>query len=119
MNLKTLLFPSILLLSVLCISCEKEEAIDVLSITLPPTTIATEACFTPDCITLILAHPDDNFYYENKNNYQVGWYKNEVFIKSAVRLSCIGNGDYRAVLTFLNFDKKVEQNYTVQLGDEF
>ena len=96
---------------ILFLGCQKDDQSPITNSTLPPIKIQTEACFNPHCRTLVLAHPDDNYYYEDEKQYKVEWFKANEFLKQGTRLSCVGPGLYQSKITFLQFDSIQSKSY--------
>ena len=106
--------------AMLCASCQKEPTTPSMeSANLPPITVHTEACYSPDCMTLILAHPDDNFFFEDEALYLVDWWKDGAFLRQGTRLDCMHAGSYRAVVTFRLQQTTRELTYELKADDGF
>ncbi len=98
-------FPLIPLLMVITLlGCQKDNQPTIENTPLLLIKIQTEACFNPYCRTLILAHPDDNYYYKDEKRYKVEWFKADNYLKAGTRLNCVGAGVYQAKITFLQMD---------------
>jgi hypothetical protein len=69
-------------------------------------------------MTLILAHPDDNFYYNDSNKYHVKWYKNEALVHEGYRLDCAHAGEYKAEILFLDTDQTDYLQYELTFEEE-
>jgi hypothetical protein len=86
-------------LILLCSTCCQKETLD--NSTLPTALIKTEACFSPDCMTLILAHPSNDFFDEDSEKHEIGWLKNIAFYRNESQLSCTHSALYKAIMRFI------------------
>lgn len=91
-------------------SCEKGK-LESVSSNLPPTIIKTEACFSPDCMTLFIAHPTDDFFYSDAEKYRTEWLKDGDFYKYGYRLNCAHPALYKAIISFRNSNEVREITY--------
>lgn len=84
---------------------------------IPPATIRTEACYTPEALTLIVAHKDrGNFYFEDNASYRIDWYKDKVFLQSAPRIDCATDGYYQAII--ISLEDKAQKELIYELSTQ-
>lgn len=102
--MKNTLFTSLIVVVLLSATgCYQSPLFEELLPPMPPTVIKTEACFSDDGMTLIVAHPQDEFFYTAKHLYNVTWYQKNRFLRSGTRLPCVSAGKYRAEITFYQY----------------
>ena len=112
------LFTMLLLVVAFSFSCEKENFDPTTLADTPAMEVKKESCFSPEHMTLFLAHPEDFYYYSNTDNYQVDWSKEGKFIHSGYRLDCTSAGNYLIEINFLETGAKYQLTYELNLGDQ-
>jgi hypothetical protein len=96
-------------------SCQKPKPVGPSQ--LPPMEIHTEGCFSPHCTTLVLAHPNDNFFFENTKKYRVVWRNETKVLEQGPRLDCVHKGIYHVRVESLANGLYNELTYEL-LGDD-